>query len=325
MILSHSARAGRTLWVVAVEGQLPGRVLSHRRHEGVGDEDREVEHAQPPGFALGLDEGLDVGMVAAHRRHHRAAAIAGAHDGAAHRVPHIHEGQRPRGVRADALHRRALGPQGREVVADAAALLHRQRRLAQMAEDAGHVVRDRPHDEAVEEGDVAAGAGAGDDPARRQELEIGERRGKARRPMRPDRARARPAPSRPARQVSSMVLSTAAPSGPLSRYFMSQICCEIEATLAMRNPRRIRGPRQTSGAAANPPGNSLIRPIILCIFGRRVKGLFQRLFSQRLVNDPMRASPWQTVALSSYPRFRTFPQLCPPGSAECAVVPTSLS
>ncbi len=27
-----------------------------------------------------------------------------------------------------------------------------------------------------------------------------------------------------------MVLSTGFPSGPLSRYFMSQICCEIEAT-----------------------------------------------------------------------------------------------
>jgi hypothetical protein len=34
-------------------------------------------------------------------------------------------------------------------------------------------------------------------------------------------------------QLSSIVLSSAAPSGPLSRYFMSQICCEIEATLGM--------------------------------------------------------------------------------------------
>src|SRR5215472_392134 len=30
-----------------------------------------------------------------------------------------------------------------------------------------------------------------------------------------------------------MVLSTTVPPGPLSRYFMSQICCEIEPTLAM--------------------------------------------------------------------------------------------
>ena len=88
------------------------------------------------GIALGVDEGLDVGMIAAQRRHHGAAARARAHDGAAHRVPHIHERQRPRGVGADALHRRALRPQGREIVPDAAALLHGERRLAQVLEDA---------------------------------------------------------------------------------------------------------------------------------------------------------------------------------------------
>ncbi len=48
-----------------------------------------------------------------------------------------------------------------------------------MGEDAGHVVRDRAHDEAVEEGDVAPAAGAGEDAAGRQELEVGERTGKA--------------------------------------------------------------------------------------------------------------------------------------------------
>src|SRR5215471_3247909 len=40
------------------------------------------------------------------------------------------------------------------------------------------------------------------------------------------------------RQVSSIVLSIGSPAtspiaGPLSRYFMSQICCEIEPTRAM--------------------------------------------------------------------------------------------
>ncbi len=35
-------------------------------------------------------------MVAGQRRHHRAAPVAGAHDRAAHRVPHIHEGDLPR-------------------------------------------------------------------------------------------------------------------------------------------------------------------------------------------------------------------------------------
>ena len=113
-------------------------------------------------------------MVAAHGCHHRAAAIARAHDGAAHRVPHIHEGERPRGVRPHAFDRRAFGPQRREIVTDTAPLLHGQRGLAQMGEDAGHVVRDRPHHEAVEEGDAAPGAGPGQYPSRGQKLEISQ-------------------------------------------------------------------------------------------------------------------------------------------------------
>ena len=111
-------------------------------------------------------------MVDAHRRHHRAAAIAGAHDRAAHRVPHVHEAQRARGVGADAPHIGAARPQRREIVADPAALLHRQRRLAQMREDAAHVIRDRSHDEAVEQRYLPLGPGPGDDPPRRQKTEI---------------------------------------------------------------------------------------------------------------------------------------------------------
>ena len=44
-----------------------------------------------------------------------------------------------------------------------------------MGEDAAHVVGDRAHDEAVEEGDAALRAGTGEDAARRQELEAGQR------------------------------------------------------------------------------------------------------------------------------------------------------
>ena len=33
--------------------------------EGVRDQDRQVEHAQPAGLALSVDEGFDIGMVAA--------------------------------------------------------------------------------------------------------------------------------------------------------------------------------------------------------------------------------------------------------------------
>ena len=159
----------------AGEFELPGRTFLDRRHERVGGEDGEVEHAQPAGRVLGLDEGLDVGMIAAQGRHHGAAAVAGAHDGAAHRIPHVHERERSRGVGADALDRCALRPQRREIIADAAALLHGQRRLAQLGENPGHVVGHGAHDEAVEEGDVAPGPGAGDDSPGRQEAEILQR------------------------------------------------------------------------------------------------------------------------------------------------------
>ena len=66
----------------------------------------------------------------------------------------------------------ALRSQGREVAADAAALLHGDGRLLQGREDAGDRVLDRPHDEAVEEGDIALGADAGLDAPARQEPEI---------------------------------------------------------------------------------------------------------------------------------------------------------
>ena len=98
--------------------------------------------------------------------------MAGAHDRPAHGIPDVHEGERPGGVGADALHRRAARPERGEIVADAAALLHGQRRLLQLAEDAGHIVRDRAHDEAVEQGDVARRAGAGEDAPGRHEAEI---------------------------------------------------------------------------------------------------------------------------------------------------------
>src|SRR5260370_20669716 len=131
----------------------------------------EVEVAQPSGLALGGNEGLDVGMVAPQRRHHGAAAGAGGNDGAAHCVPYIYEGQWPRGV--GALDRSAFGPERREVVADAAALLHRECCFAQVTENAAEVVLDVAHHEAVEQRNTAPVAGQ--DPSRRQEVEILER------------------------------------------------------------------------------------------------------------------------------------------------------
>ena len=117
------------------EDERPVGVPLHGLHEWVGDEYREVEIAQPPRVGLGGDELLDVRMIAAQGRHHGAAPLTGRHDGAAHGVPDVHEADGTRGIRADARDRRPARPQRREIMPDAAPLLHRQRRLAHVLED----------------------------------------------------------------------------------------------------------------------------------------------------------------------------------------------
>ena len=158
---------------LAAELQVPRSVGPHGGEEVVGDEHRQIEIAQPPGLRLGFDEGFDVGVVAAQGAHHGAAAAAGRHDGAAHRVPHLHEADRARGVGADGGDGRPLGAQRREIMPDAAALLHGQRGILDAREDGAEIVVDRAEHEAVEEGDGAPRAGAGEDTACRQEAEVG--------------------------------------------------------------------------------------------------------------------------------------------------------
>ncbi len=63
-------------------------------------------------------------------------------------------------------------PQGGKIVTDPAALLHGQRPFLQGVEDTVHRVLDGPHDEAVEQRDVAATARPGQDAAARQKTEI---------------------------------------------------------------------------------------------------------------------------------------------------------
>ena len=159
---------------LAAELQLPRTVGAHGGEEIVGDQHRQIEVAQPAGFRLGFDEGFDVGVVAAQRRHHGAAPAARRHDGAAHGVPHLHEADRAGGVGADRNDARTFGAQRREVVPDPAALLHGQRGILHALEDGAQVVVDLAEHEAVEQGDVAACAGAGEDAAGRQEAEIGD-------------------------------------------------------------------------------------------------------------------------------------------------------
>ena len=145
----------------AAELQRPVRPCIQRGHEGIRDQNRKVEIAQPRRIALCLDEVQNVGVVDAQAAHHRPAPRACRLDRAAHRVPAVHEGQGAGCIRAHAFYRGTLGPDGGEIHADPAALLHGQRGLFQVLEDAAQIVRDRAHHEAVEQGDRAAGARPG--------------------------------------------------------------------------------------------------------------------------------------------------------------------
>ena len=80
-----------------------------------------------------------------------------------------------------------------------------------------------------------AGPGAGDDPPGRQELEIAHRRVEPLGPLRRVPRSARQARGRRAARYprSSCRPARRLVAGACSRYFMSQICCEIEATLAI--------------------------------------------------------------------------------------------
>ena len=167
-------RRGQDAMNLAAEGQRPVAAGLQGRHEGVADEHRQVEVAEPGAVPLGVDEGLDVRVLDPQAAHHRPAPLAGGHDGAAHGVPHIHEAERPGSVRRDARHEGPGRTNGGEVHADPAALLQGQGRFADMLEDAAQVVGDHAHDEAVEQGHRPGGPGAGDDPPGRQEAVVAQ-------------------------------------------------------------------------------------------------------------------------------------------------------
>ena len=167
-------REVRALGLVLVarerERQLPFAVALHRLHELVGDQQREIELAQPAVLALGADELEHVGVADIEGAHLRAAAPAGRRHGEAHLVVDIHERQRARGVRARAGHIGAARPQRREFIADAAARLEREPRLVHLVQDVVHRVADRARYRAVDGrggGLVLERAGVGCDAAGR--------------------------------------------------------------------------------------------------------------------------------------------------------------
>ena len=111
MIWSHSERALHGAMDFAAETAASSRVIGFTAAMKASLTSTErLKLDSRPATALGVDEVLDIGMIAGQGRHHRAAPRARAHDGAAHRVPHFHEGDRPRGIRAHARHRRAPRP-----------------------------------------------------------------------------------------------------------------------------------------------------------------------------------------------------------------------
>jgi hypothetical protein len=150
--------------------QLDLAVVHQRAHEDVGDADRQVEVLQVA-FVLGVDEELDVGVVAAQHAHLCAAAAAGRFDRLATAIEDAHVADRPRSAAARAAHPRTLGPDAREVVAHAAAAAHGLCRFGQRGVDAGVAVlhlRDgiahRLHEAVDERGRQVGAGGRGDAP-----------------------------------------------------------------------------------------------------------------------------------------------------------------
>ena len=148
--------------------QLDLEVHLDREHEVVGDADRDVEVGKVA-LVLGVDEFLDVRVVAAQHAHLRAAARARGLDRLAGAVEDAHVGERAARARVGAFHLGAARANGGEVVAHPAAAPHGLGRFLQRGVDArapvdhfGDRVADWLH-EAVDERRLQRDAGGGID------------------------------------------------------------------------------------------------------------------------------------------------------------------
>src|SRR5450756_2092550 len=83
-------------------------------HQCIGHADGDVEVAQVA-LILGMDESLDVRMVAAQYTHLRTAPSTGRFDGLAGAVEHAHVGDRPAGTGIGALDDSPLGTDRRKI------------------------------------------------------------------------------------------------------------------------------------------------------------------------------------------------------------------
>ena len=113
----------------------------HGLHEGVGDAHRDVEIAQIA-RVLGVDELLDVGMVAAQHAHLRAAPRSGRFDGLTGAVEDSHVAHGAGGAALRAADPGAARADARKVIAHAATAAHGLRGLGQGRVDAGVAVLD---------------------------------------------------------------------------------------------------------------------------------------------------------------------------------------
>ncbi|MNF47647.1 hypothetical protein D3C84_288540 [compost metagenome] len=147
--------------------QRPFGVVLHRVHEGIADQQAEVELAQAAVLALGADELAHIRVADVEGAHLGATAAAGGAHGEAHLVVDIHERQRPAGLGTGAGNVGAVRAQGAEFVTDAATGLEGEPGFMDLAEDVVHGVEDGAGDRAVDGRGgrlEVLGAGVGDDP-----------------------------------------------------------------------------------------------------------------------------------------------------------------
>ncbi len=124
------------------EGELPVFPALHRLHEFIGDQQRQIELTQTAVFAFGADEIEDIGMADIEGGHLRATAATGRRDGEAHLVVDIHERQWAGGVGARAGDVAPPGPQGGELITDAATGLEGESCFVDLGEDVVHGITD---------------------------------------------------------------------------------------------------------------------------------------------------------------------------------------
>ena len=138
-----------------------------RRHEGVGDRDRDVEVGDLGRVVLAGDELHDVRVVHPEDAHVGAAAGAALLDDVGRGVEQAHERHRPRGHAHRGADDVVLGTEPREAEPGAAAALVHQRHRAQRVVDPALAVRERVVDRQDEAGGELAQGAAGVHEGRR--------------------------------------------------------------------------------------------------------------------------------------------------------------